>query len=107
MTLTPWLLLINSVTGEAGSLRVRLWRQLKALGAASLRDGAYLLPARPELTVAMNELRDELLAVGGTAYVVQVPAQEETLQNEWQGLFDRAEDYREWTAALNEFVDSL
>jgi hypothetical protein len=107
MPSTSWLLLINTLTGESSSFRVRLWRQLKALGATALRDGAYLLPARPELDTALNNLRDELLAAGGTAYVVQVTAQEGALQHEWQGLFDRAEDYRQWTTALNEFVDGL
>jgi hypothetical protein len=107
MNSTSWLLLINSLTGEAGSLRVRLWRQLKALGAVALRDGAYLLPGRPELIAALNNLRAELQAAGGTAYVAQMAAQEPTLQSEWQGLFDRTEDYRQWAATLNEWVEGL
>jgi hypothetical protein len=107
MNSQSWLLLINSVTGEAGSLRVRLWRQLKGMGAAALRDGAYLLPAQPELMPGFEALRDELRAAGGTAYVVQVPPQATSLQAEWRALFDRSEQYREWADALGELLDSL
>jgi DNA-binding transcriptional regulator PaaX len=48
MDQSNWNVLVTSVAGQNGSLRVRLWRQMKALGAAALRDGVYLLPARPE-----------------------------------------------------------
>lgn len=107
MNIQSWLLLINSVTGDAGSLRVRLWRQLKGMGAAALRDGAYLLPARPELAPGFKALRDELLAAGGTAYVVEVPPQEPSLQNEWRELFDRRDQYQEWASTLGELLDGL
>ncbi|MDB6061354.1 MAG: chrB [Verrucomicrobiaceae bacterium] len=107
MDIQSWLLLINSVTGDAGSLRVRLWRQLKGMGAAALRDGAYLLPARSELIPGFDALRDELRAAGGTAYVVQVPPQEASLQTEWQVLFERSEQYQEWVSTLAELLGSL
>jgi hypothetical protein len=107
MNTQSWLLMINSVTGEAGSLRVRLWRQLKSMGAAALRDGAYLLPAQADLISGFEALRDELRAAGGTAYVVQVPTQQPALQTEWQALFDRREQYLEWSNTLSELIDSL
>ena len=43
-----WLLLILSLPTENATVRMRAWRAIKALGAASLRDGVYLLPAHPD-----------------------------------------------------------
>lgn len=37
-------LLISSLPTQNTSTRMRVWRSLKASGAAILRDGVYLLP---------------------------------------------------------------
>ncbi|WP_225547361.1 Chromate resistance protein ChrB [Chromobacterium violaceum] len=65
-------MLIASIRGSNSSPRVRLWRQMKALGAASLVDGAYLLPALPALQQQLGNLREELIAAGGSAHVLRV-----------------------------------
>jgi hypothetical protein len=85
-----WLALVTSVSGQNGTLRVRPWRQMKAIGCCATR---WRLPvASPtELRQALANLRDELLAADGMAHVLQVV--EDDLQprrNGWQ-LFDRSE----------------
>lgn len=95
-----WLALVTSVTGQNGTLRVRLWRQMKAIGAAALRDGVYLLPARPELRQALANLRDELLAADGMAHVLQVVEDDPVAQAGWRELFDRSEAYQQWGDSL-------
>lgn len=99
-----WQLLIVSVSGANGALRLRLWRQLKAAGAAALRDGAYLLPDRLELAPVFEKWRDEIVAAGGTAHVVAASPQGDSAENEWIALFDRAGDYAEWTENLQQLV---
>ena len=37
---TAWLLFIASLPTTGATARMRLWRAIKALGCASLRDGA-------------------------------------------------------------------
>jgi hypothetical protein len=93
-----WLALVTSVSGQNGTLRVRLWRQMKAIGAAALRDGVYLLPARPELRQALANLRDELLAADGMAHVLQVVEDDPAAQAGWRELFDRSEAYQQWSS---------
>jgi DNA-binding transcriptional regulator PaaX len=44
----PWLLFVLTLQGQQPAVRMRVWRALKALGTAVLRDGVYLLPNRPE-----------------------------------------------------------
>ena len=39
-----WALLIVTLPTQPNAVRLRIWRSLKALGCAALRDGAYLLP---------------------------------------------------------------
>lgn len=102
-----WLALVTSVAGQNGTLRVRLWRQIKAMGAAALRDGVYLLPARPELRQALANLRDELLAADGMAHVLQVVEDSPATQAEWQALFDRSEAYQQWSEELAALLAQL
>jgi len=107
MDQSNWLVLVTSVTGQNGTLRVRLWRQMKAIGAAALRDGVYLLPSRPELRQALANLRDELLAADGMAHVLQVVEDDPALQAEWRALFDRRDAYQQWDGTLAALLAQL
>lgn len=102
-----WFLLIATLPGQAGSLRLRFWRQLKGIGASNLRDGVYLLPAQELLRPALTTLSDELIAAGGNAWLVEVPSQAPEMEQAWRALFDRSEAYREWRAGLGAFADGL
>jgi DNA-binding transcriptional regulator PaaX len=39
-----WLLLVTNLPGQNKTLRMRIWRAIKAAGAGMLRDGVYVLP---------------------------------------------------------------
>lgn len=103
----PWLLLIVSLPTSSATARMRIWRTLKALGCVPLRDGAYLLPARSEHERALQELADECLREGGSAWLmaVQPRSQEEAVT--YRQLFDRSEDYAELRKAWKEASRSL
>src|SRR6266480_4658340 len=62
-----WLMLVNSVSGENKTARMRIWRALKASGAAALRDGVYLLPKSESARAVFAEQAQEVVAAGGTA----------------------------------------
>lgn len=94
----PWLLLITSLPGDVGSARVRLWRGVKGLGAAVLRDGVYLLPWREPLQAALAEQAAATRDQGGTAYLLEL-APQDGMEEELRGLFDRGGDYGKLTAA--------
>jgi len=53
-TSANWLLLVISLPTSSATGRMRIWRALKALGCAALRDGAYLLPAAPGRAEALR-----------------------------------------------------
>lgn len=102
-----WLLLIATVPGQNGTLRVRFWRQLKAVGAANLRDGVHLLPWRDDLHAALDSLRADLLAADGNAYLLRQAAPEPAVQQAWVALFDRSEEYGQWRGELDCFLAGL
>ena len=63
------MLFLLAEAGADASGRVRVWRALKALGPAVLRDGVYLLPARPELEKSLAERCADVKRAGGQAYI--------------------------------------
>ena len=82
MTLTSdsWLTLIVSLPSASATARMRIWRAVKTLGCAALRDGAYLLPAQAEQAAQLQVLADEALQEGGQAWLLQVQARNMTEQ---------------------------
>lgn len=89
-----WILFILSLEGRQPAVRMRVWRALKALGAAVLRDGVYLLPNRPELAKRLEEQSEEVTASGGNTQILETSARDKRQEAEFRQLFDRAEDYK-------------
>ena len=85
-----WILLILSLPTENATVRMRAWRAIKALGAASLRDGVYVLPEISDHGENLNAIAEDVRVSGGTAHVLY----SNTVETEaFPALFDRSEDY--------------
>ena len=96
-----WLVLTASLTGRAASTaRVRLWRALKDLGVGNLRDGVSLLPATAQTRAAFDTLAREVEAEGGTAWLLELPAQAPPVDDALIDLFDRSADCAELLRTL-------
>jgi hypothetical protein len=95
-----WLLLVSSVSGENKTARMRIWRALKASGAAALRDGVYMLPNSAVAEAVFQQQADEVIATGGSAQILGFDSRDETQQREFVRLFDRDAEY---TALLHTF----
>ena len=72
--MATWLLLITNLPGRNPTLRMRLWRALKATGAGPLRDGVYVLPISEASRRAFEEQATEIKGAGGTAHIVSFEA---------------------------------
>lgn len=88
-----WLLFILTLQGQQPAVRMRVWRALKALGTAVLRDGVYLLPNREELLEPLQAQSEEVTASGGSAQILEVEARDKLQEMEFRQLFDRTPDY--------------
>ena len=85
-------ILIATLPSRNKTARMRLWRALKALGCATLRDGVYLLPVHAETGAALRAQAEEVRAAGGSAEVLSVAA-DGAQDAAYRALFDRGEEY--------------
>lgn len=88
-----WLLLITNLPGRNPTLRMRIWRALKAAGAGPLRDGAYALPNGERSRQVLEEQGAEIRAAGGLVQVLSFDAESSEQNAELVALFDRTEEY--------------
>ncbi len=107
MNQAPWLALIISLPGQSATPRMRIWRALKSLGTAVVRDGVYLLPANDASQNALATQAREVQQSGGSAYLVNwdVPDAQENAR--LIALFDRSADYARLVTALEELKGRL
>src|SRR5215831_17560353 len=90
-----WLLLVTNLPGHNPTIRMRIWRALKAAGAGLLRDGAYLLPNGERSREVLEEQGAEIRAAGGLVQLLSFDAESPEQNAELVALFDRTEDYAE------------
>jgi hypothetical protein len=98
-----WLVLIASLPTEDPAARMRMLRTLESLGAAVMREGAYLLPDTSASRQGLDALAEYIAKGAGHAQVLQVAPLTETQAEAFRGLFDRSARYDE----LIKVVDSL
>lgn len=103
-----WALLIVTLPTRPNAVRLRIWRSLKSLGCAALRDGAYLLPLEHE--ALFDALAAEVREHGGSASVLRLSPRDEAQQAEVLGQFDRTPAYAAWresASALQRGLEKL
>jgi hypothetical protein len=64
-----WVLLAYRMPREPSGPRVTVWRKLRRLGAAQVLDGLVALPADARTREQFEWLADEVVEVGGEAWV--------------------------------------
>jgi hypothetical protein len=92
------LFLTLPTTQSAG--RMRVWRALRALGCATLRDGTYLLPESAGRAAQLEAIADDVKRTGGTAELFLLDGRDEAQHARLLALFDRGGDYAALLAAI-------
>lgn len=95
-----FLALFVSMPTRQSAGRMRVWRALRALGCATLRDGVYLLPDSAEHATALAQIAGDVHAVQGTADMYLLGGRDEAQHAEIVALFDRKADYARLLAAI-------
>jgi hypothetical protein len=103
------LLLLVGVPPTPSSLRVRVWRRLRSLGAVPLKRSAYLLPDTAERYGDFQWLAQEIQRDGGDATLVRVQQIENVTPAEVLRLFHepRDADYKQLAARYRKVLQSL
>ena len=68
---TKWLLLLHQLPAKPAYLRVKVWRRLQALGAISIKNAVYVLPASDQAQEDFEWLRKEIIEGGGEALICE------------------------------------
>jgi len=98
-----WLVTVAQLPTEDPAARMRVLRTLESLGAAVMREGAYLLPDTSANRQALDALSEYIGKSAGSAQVLQVSAASPRQQQYFERLFDRSARYE----ALIKTVESL
>jgi len=103
------LLLLVAVPPTPSSLRVRVWRRLRTLGAVPLKRSAYLLPDTQERYEDFQWLAQEIQRAGGEATLVRVHQIENVTPEEVRRLFHepRDQEYRQLAVRYRKILQSL
>lgn len=67
----PWLLLIHQVPAKPDYLRVKVWRRLQKIGAATLKNSVWVLPRTDAAVEDFHWLLEEIAADGGDALLCE------------------------------------
>jgi hypothetical protein len=98
-----WLVLVASLPTEAPAARMRMLRTLESLGAAVMREGAYLLPDTATCRQGLEHLADYVVKGAGSAQVLRVEPLSAAQAQAFRALFDRSARYAE----LIKVIESL
>jgi hypothetical protein len=103
------LLLLAGLPPSPSSLRVRVWRRLRSLGAVPLKRSAYLLPDTPERYEDFQWLAQEIQRDGGDATLIRIQQIENVTQEDVLRLFHepRDLDYRQLAARYRKVLKKL
>ena len=101
-----WLLLIHQLPAKPAYARVKIWRRLQALGAATVKGAVYALPGNAEAREDFAWLAKEIVEEGGEAMICEAALVEGFTDHEMQALFDgaRDEDYAKIAAEAREIA---
>lgn len=101
-----WLLLIHQLPAKPAYARVKIWRRLKGLGAVTVKNSVYALPANAETREDFAWLVKEIAELDGEAFVCEALLVDGISDAEVQALFDSArdEDYGGISAVARELA---
>lgn len=103
------ILLLVGLPPRPSSLRVRVWRRLRSLGAVALKRSAYLLPDTPERYEDFQWLAQEVQRDGGDATLIRVQQIENLSPGHVLRLFHEPRDreYRQLSVRYRRVLQSL
>jgi hypothetical protein len=104
-----WLLLLAQLPRTPSSARVTLWRRLRAAGAVTMINSAWVLPETPSHEELLGQLQDRVMRSGGTAFVLRIPVSPAEVSETIVAHFraDRAREYDEFTERCAALLDEI
>jgi hypothetical protein len=109
MSGVEWILLLSQLPSAPSSIRVMLWRRMRAAGAVSLHNGVWALPASPKNELFMKEILAYVQEHGGNATSFIARAQTPEVEAGLIGDFTKNadQDYDEFIYECKGFLEEL
>jgi len=104
-----WLLLLAQLPKSPSSARVALWRRLRAAGATTMINSAWVLPDTAPHAELLWQLRDGVLRQGGTVFVLSIPVASPEVTEAIVARFraDRGREYDEFAERCSALLDEI
>ncbi len=104
-----WVLFLAQLPSEPSSARVALWRRLRAIGATTMVNGAWVLPNTAAHMIFFEKLRESVLRQGGTGFILNIlhssTEVDETIIRRFRA--DRTREYDEFAERSAAFLDEI
>src|SRR5471032_3128676 len=85
-----WLLLAHQLPAKPAYTRVKIWRRLQEIGAVSLKNSVYILPAVDEARAKFTELLRDIEHHGGDGLVYEAELIAGMRDDQIRALFNAA-----------------
>jgi vacuolar-type H+-ATPase subunit I/STV1 len=104
-----WFMFLAQLPATPSSLRVTVWRRLRAAGAASLQNGVWLLPRNDENALFMERLLAFVKENGASGQIFLVQGLNQVVQEDILARFeaDREQEYDEFLEQCDEFIAEI
>ena len=104
-----WLLLTPQAPSSPSSVRVAIWRRLQSLGAVSVVQGTWVVPARANLEEALRTLLLDLEQQGGSGFLFRSQTLEASMNQRLVVRFqqEREAEYTEFADRCQAFVQEI
>ncbi len=85
-----WLLLVHQLPAKPAYLRVKVWRRLQALGAVTVKNSVYVLPASEQTQEDFEWLLKEVVEGGGEGMICEARLVDGLSDADVRDLFNKA-----------------
>lgn len=104
-----WLLFLSQLPISPSSLRVNVWRKLRAAGALGLQNGVWVLPKSAEQVAFLEDLLKNIQSQGASGHIFSLAplngATEEEIIERFRA--DRDEEYTEFIERAQELLAEI
>jgi len=104
-----WLLFLPQLPASPSTLRVMVWRKMRAAGALGLQNGVWILPQTSGQKQLVEELSVYIQEHGASSYIFRVSSLNEMVEKDILDLFraDRDEEYIEFCERCDALLTEL
>jgi hypothetical protein len=104
-----WLLLIHQLPPKPAYLRVKIWRRLQAIGAVTVKNSVYVLPANEGAQEDYEWILKEVTEGGGEGLIWEARLVDGLSDDDVRALFNtaRSQDYQELSKHARAVAASL